>query len=58
LDGRNILSGPPRENPLELMKSLINELFTKAEIMEGKHQEINQRTEKIKGERFILQYSN
>jgi hypothetical protein len=38
------------------MKFLINELFTKQEIMEGKHEEINERTEKIKGETFVLQY--
>jgi hypothetical protein len=38
------------------MKSLINELFTKKEIIEGKHEQFNERTEKIKGETFVLRY--
>jgi hypothetical protein len=31
------------------MKRLINQLFSKEEIMEGQHEQVNDRTKKIKG---------
>jgi hypothetical protein len=36
------------------MKRLINQLFTKEEIMEGEHEKLNGRTGKIKGQQGYL----
>ncbi|CAM4833454.1 unnamed protein product [Rotaria magnacalcarata] len=47
-DRRNLLSGPIGPTPAFLMKRLINELFTKEEIMNSEHEQINERTKKIK----------
>ncbi|CAF4153181.1 unnamed protein product [Rotaria sp. Silwood2] len=47
-NGRNLLSGTIPPTPAGLMKDLINELFTKEEIIDDKHEQINERTEKIK----------
>ena len=38
------------------MKRLVNDLFTSDEIMNGKHEETNERTEKIKGKSSAVQY--
>ncbi|CAF3839074.1 unnamed protein product, partial [Rotaria sp. Silwood1] len=48
-NGRNILSGIITETPAGLMKMLINKLFTKEEIIDRQHEQINERTMKIKG---------
>ncbi|CAF3964082.1 unnamed protein product [Rotaria sordida] len=45
---RNILAGPIEPTPLGLMKQLINDLFTEDEIILGYHEEVNERTNKIK----------
>ncbi|CAF2048278.1 unnamed protein product [Rotaria magnacalcarata] len=47
-DNRNLLSGPVGPTPAFLIKRLVNELFSKKEIMEGEHEQANERTEKIK----------
>ncbi|CAF1229297.1 unnamed protein product, partial [Rotaria sordida] len=47
-NGRNLLSGSIPPTPAGLMKDLINELFTKEEIIDRKHEQINERTQKIK----------
>ncbi|CAF1212537.1 unnamed protein product [Rotaria magnacalcarata] len=46
--GRNLFSGPIGPTPAHLMKRLINELFTKEEMMAREHEKTNERTEKIK----------
>ncbi|CAF2631988.1 unnamed protein product [Rotaria sp. Silwood2] len=46
--GRNILSGIIIETPAGLMKTLINQLFTNEEIINRQHEQINERTMKIK----------
>ena len=38
------------------MKCLINKLFQKQEIVEGEHEKVNERTQKIKGRQVIYQY--
>lgn len=45
----NILRGQVHDTLNCLMKTLINDLFTKAEAVQGKHEEENERIEKIKG---------
>ncbi|CAF4123302.1 unnamed protein product, partial [Rotaria sp. Silwood2] len=47
-NGRNLLRDPLSPTPGCLMKKLINELFTKNEIMEDNHEQENERTTKIK----------
>lgn len=37
-DGRNLFSGPIDPTPADLMKRLINDLFTKDEIMAREHE--------------------
>ena len=49
-DGRNLLRHPLSPTPGCLMKKLINQLFTKGEIMEGEHEQENERTTKLKGD--------
>jgi hypothetical protein len=53
--GVNILNGKIFDTPNALMKALINDLFTKAEVMQGKHEEANERTERIQGEHRNLE---
>ena len=45
--GRNLLSVPSQETSNSLMKFLINELFAKEEIIEGKHEQINDENKTI-----------
>ncbi|CAF2923973.1 unnamed protein product [Rotaria sp. Silwood2] len=52
--GRNLFSRPIGPTPAHLMKSLINDLFTKEEIMAREHENTNERTEKIKSEYYVL----
>ncbi|CAF1206414.1 unnamed protein product [Rotaria sordida] len=47
-NGRNLFSRPIGPTPAHLMKNLINDLFTKEEIMAREHENTNERTEKIK----------
>jgi hypothetical protein len=47
--GRNLLSGPMSPNPGSMMKRLINQLFTKDEIIDRQHESDNERTNKVKG---------
>ncbi|CAF3968107.1 unnamed protein product, partial [Adineta steineri] len=49
-NGRNLLTIPLPSTPAYLMKNLINEFFSKQEIIDLKHGQINERTEKTKGE--------
>ncbi|CAF4408489.1 unnamed protein product [Rotaria sp. Silwood2] len=51
---RNLFSRPIGPTPAHLMKSLINDLFTKEEIMAREHENTNERTEKIKSEYYVL----
>lgn len=46
-NGRNLLLGPLGDSPGCLMKRLINELFTKEEIIAGEHENVNERTLQI-----------
>ncbi|CAF3688147.1 unnamed protein product [Rotaria sp. Silwood1] len=55
-NGRYILSGIIIETPAGLMKTLINQLFTKEEIIDRQHEQINERTMKIKGNQPISWY--
>ena len=55
--GRNLLSGPMSPSPGSMMKCLINQLFTKDEIINRQHESDNERTDKVKGNlRFHYEY--
>ncbi|CAF3701611.1 unnamed protein product [Rotaria sp. Silwood1] len=47
-NGRNLLAGPIEPTPGGLMKQLINDLFTEDEIILGYHEQVNEKTDKIK----------
>ena len=51
-----MLAEPIGPTPGYLMKRLVNQLFNKEEIMEGKHEADNERTQKIKGNQYLLYY--